>query len=179
MSTQFNQSGQVVHRGARYDDGPVVGGYPVEAGAEQLGLFGGRPKTVKVKGYRVKGYNRRRPESGALSYYDAEESAESDWWDQAVAKAVKLTDELKASERKKIQEELQNLDASERDKIAEIIKKTSKSTSKTSKSKAPQKKTVLAGTFQTGRRPGQSYAWIPWTLGMVALVYWLASTKGR
>ena len=148
----------------------------MEAGAEQLGLFGGGQKTVKVKGYSVKGYNRRRPESGAMSYYDAEESAESDWWDKAVAKAVRLTDELKATERTKIQEELQTLDGEDRKKIAEIIKKKGKATSKP---KAPQKKTVLASAFQTGKRPGQSYAWIPWTLGMAALVYWLASTKGK
>lgn len=61
MSTQFNQLGQRVVRPI-YNSGPALGGYPVEAG-QQLGLFGGGPSMVKVKGYTVKPYSRRRPES--------------------------------------------------------------------------------------------------------------------
>mgnify|MGYP003655351230 CR=1 FL=1 len=72
MGEQFNKYGERVRRKI-YTGGWVTGGYPVEAGAKQLGIFDSRrPRTVNVKGYSVKPYPRRWPrESGGVYWLDA------------------------------------------------------------------------------------------------------------
>jgi len=72
MGEQFNKYGERVRRKI-YTGGWVTGGYPVEAGAKQLGIFDSRrPRTVNVKGYSVKPYPRRWPrESGGVYWFDA------------------------------------------------------------------------------------------------------------
>jgi hypothetical protein len=68
MSTQYDEYGEKVVR-EEYHSGPTVGGYAIESGAEQLGLFkNGRKKTVNVRGYTVEAHKRKARESGNADY---------------------------------------------------------------------------------------------------------------
>ena len=59
MSTQFNDYGEIVERD-QDGDVPTVGGYAVESGAQQMGLFGsGAKPMVSVRGYKVAAHKRR------------------------------------------------------------------------------------------------------------------------
>ena len=212
MSTQFNDYGEIIQRD-QYGDVPTVGGYAIESGAEQMGLFSnGKKPMVSVRGYRVPGYNvaayKRRPrrarESGNAQNWtdpdydlgleiqilaaEAKQELELSILKAKASKdpfgpeAIELSNKLHGggatkSELLKLKAEIDDEIAIEDaiDKLTEkqLVKIYGTSSKKEAKKKAvakkraEQKRTVLAGVS-----PRASYAWIPWTIGVLALAYW-------
>tara|TARA_R110000824_G_scaffold385337_2_gene579570 strand:+ start:142 stop:564 length:423 start_codon:yes stop_codon:yes gene_type:complete len=138
MGEQFNKHGERVRRKI-YTGGWVTGGYPVEAGAKQLGIFDSRrPRTVNVKGYTVKPHPRRWPKeaSGAM------DAAGDVFGGGGSSAAASVFGGAEAAE-------------------------------------GPAKETFTSAADSTttelvGVAPKASYSWIPWTVGILALAYWLS-----
>ena len=148
MGEQFNKYGERVRR-KLYTDGWVTGGYPVEAGAKQLGIFDSRrPRTVNVKGYTVKPHPRRWPKeaSGVMNAAgDVFGGGGSDAASSVFGGAEAASSVFGGAEA--------------------------------AEGPAEETFTSAAGSTTTelvGVGPKASYSWIPWTVGILALAYWLS-----